>query len=242
MSALRAAAYAKPVVVMKAGRKAGRHARRADAFGRHRRQRRRLRRRAAPRRRGAGAQFTQLFSAAKCLASRFRPVGKRLAIVTNGGGPGVLAADWAEIGLGVAQLRRVAPGTDLGEGVIDPAKTPTATTTAPRWTPACKDRNADGVLLIYSPKAGSDPDAVAKAWPRSSRPHGKPVLGCWMGDASVRSARDLLKAALPASARPRRRWTPSTASPASTATSSCCSRRRRRCPTGRSPTPKARGC
>jgi acetyltransferase len=49
--------------------------------------------------------FTQLFSAAKCLASRFRPVGKRLAIVTNGGGPGVLAADWAgEIGLDVAQL------------------------------------------------------------------------------------------------------------------------------------------
>jgi acetyltransferase len=50
-------------------------------------------------------QFTQLFSAAKCLASRFRPVGRRLAIVTNGGGPGVLAADWAaEIGLDVAQL------------------------------------------------------------------------------------------------------------------------------------------
>ena len=39
--------------------------------------------------------FTQLFSAAKCLASRYRPVGKRLAVVTNGGGPGVLAADWA---------------------------------------------------------------------------------------------------------------------------------------------------
>jgi acetyltransferase len=54
--------------------------------------------------------FTQLFSAAKCLASRFRPVGKRLAIVTNGGGPGVLAADWAgEIGLDVAQLGRARP-------------------------------------------------------------------------------------------------------------------------------------
>jgi acetyltransferase len=40
--------------------------------------------------------FVQLFSAAKCLASRYRPVGPRLAIVTNGGGPGVLAADWIE--------------------------------------------------------------------------------------------------------------------------------------------------
>ncbi|TAG09283.1 MAG: hypothetical protein EAZ40_18165, partial [Rhodobacterales bacterium] len=37
--------------------------------------------------------FVELFSAAKCLASRYRPVGKRLAIVTNGGGPGVLAAE-----------------------------------------------------------------------------------------------------------------------------------------------------
>jgi len=49
--------------------------------------------------------FTQLFSAAKCLASRYRPVGRKLAIVTNGGGPGVLAADWTnEIGLEVAKL------------------------------------------------------------------------------------------------------------------------------------------
>mgnify|MGYP003339996744 CR=1 FL=1 len=49
--------------------------------------------------------FTQLFSAAKCLASRYRPVGNRLAIITNGGGPAVLAADWAnDLGLEVARL------------------------------------------------------------------------------------------------------------------------------------------
>jgi len=39
--------------------------------------------------------FTELFSAAKCLAARYRPVSKRLAIIANGGGPGVLAADWS---------------------------------------------------------------------------------------------------------------------------------------------------
>jgi acetyltransferase len=38
--------------------------------------------------------FVQLFSAVKCLASRYRPTGKRLAMVGNGGGP-VLAGDWA---------------------------------------------------------------------------------------------------------------------------------------------------
>ena len=49
--------------------------------------------------------FVELFSAAKCLASRYRPVGRRLAVVTNGGGPGVLAADWInEIFLDLGRL------------------------------------------------------------------------------------------------------------------------------------------
>ena len=94
MSALRSAANAKPVVVLKAGRKpAGNEAAQThsgvivgsdDVFD------------SALRRAGAVRvrSFVALFSAAKCLASRYRPVGKRLAIVTNGGGPGVLAADW----------------------------------------------------------------------------------------------------------------------------------------------------
>jgi acetyltransferase len=105
MSALRAAANAKPVVVLKAGRKpAGNRAALThsgaivgsdDVFD------------AALRRAGAVRvrSFVALFSAAKCLASRYRPVGKRLAIVTNGGGPGVLAADWAsEIALELGRL------------------------------------------------------------------------------------------------------------------------------------------
>ena len=37
--------------------------------------------------------FVELFSAAKCLASRYRPVGKRLAVVNTVGGPGVVVVD-----------------------------------------------------------------------------------------------------------------------------------------------------
>src|SRR5690606_33006629 len=105
MSALRAAAIGKPVVVLKSGRKpAGNQAAQThsgaivgsdDVFD------------AALRRAGAVRvrSFVQLFSAAKCLASRYRPVGRRLAIVTNGGGPGVLAADWVnEILLDLGRL------------------------------------------------------------------------------------------------------------------------------------------
>ena len=87
MSALRSAANAKPVVVLKSGRKpAGNAAAQThsgaivgsdDVFD------------AALARAGAVRvrSFVELFSAAKCLASRYRPVGRRLAVVTNGGGP-----------------------------------------------------------------------------------------------------------------------------------------------------------
>jgi acetyltransferase len=151
--------------------------------------------------------FTQLFSAAKCLASRFRPVGKRLAIVTNGGGPGVLAADWAgEIGLDVAQLGAesrqalaalLSPGATT-EGVIDLGEDATGDHYRAALEACVKDRATDGVLLIYSPKADGDPTGIAKAVSAAFSPSGKPVLGCWMGDATVREGRvGLAEAALP---------------------------------------------
>ena len=201
MSALRAAAYAKPVVVMKAGRMpAGRKAALThsaaivgsdDVFE------------AALRRAGAVRVrvFTQLFSAAKCLASRYRPVGKRLAIVTNGGGPGVLAADWAcEIGLTVVTLSgatctelaaklpdsaSLGPVIDLGEDAL-PEHYSAALL-------ACgRDAGCDGMLAIYSPKPGSDPSAVARGVTEVFRLTGKPVLACWMGEARVEQAREVL--------------------------------------------------
>jgi acetyltransferase len=208
MSSLRAAAAIKPVVVMKAGRQpAGSTAALThsaaivgadDVFE------------AALRRAGVVRvrAFTQLFSAAKCLASRYRPVGKRLAIVTNGGGPGVLAADWAnEIGLEVARLddsSRLAlaplvPATASLSQVIDLGEDATPAHYAASVQTCAKDNGADGVLVLYSPKPASaaGPDAaraVAQAVIDASARLSKPVIGCWMGEASVREARELLAA------------------------------------------------
>ena len=204
MSALRAAAFAKPVVVMKAGRKpAGSTAALThsaaivgsdDVFE------------AVLRRAGAVRVrvFTQLFSAAKCLASRYRPVGKRLAIVTNGGGPGVLAADWAnEIGLEVATLGEgsrqalaplVPPAAHL-LSLLDLSEDARPEHYAAALQACGKDGGADGILAIYSPKPDHDPAAVARAVTEVFRLTGKPVLACWMGDETVRGARDLLNAA-----------------------------------------------
>ena len=207
MSALRAAAYAKPVVVMKAGRRpAGTKAaltHSASIVGSDEVFDAALRRAGVVRVRA----FTQLFSAAKCLASRFRPVGKRLAIVTNGGGPGVLAADWAnDIGLDVAQLGdaslealrpQLAEGATL-DGVIDLGEEATGAHYRAALEACVKDRQADGVLLIHSPKADGDPTAIAQAVAGAFSPSGKPVLACWMGDATVREGRSgLAEAMLP---------------------------------------------
>jgi len=204
MSALRSAANAKPVVVLKAGRKpAGNEAAQThsgaivgsdDVFD------------AALRRAGAVRvrSFVQLFSAAKCLASRYRPVGKRLAIVTNGGGPGVLAADWVnEIHLHLAklshetvqalkpQLPALASLTDL----IDLSEEAGPEHYAAAIEAAHKDREVDGVLVICSPKVGMDTSAIAQAVAALKPKLGKPVLACWMGDRSVVPARAILNEA-----------------------------------------------
>ncbi len=105
MSSLRAAARVKPVILIKVGRhEAGSKAAMShtaslvgsdDAFA------------AAVRRAGVVRveTVTQLFSSAKALSCGFHPSGNRLAIVTNGGGPGVMATDRAsDLGLVMANL------------------------------------------------------------------------------------------------------------------------------------------
>ena len=207
MSALRAAANAKPVVVLKSGRKpAGNRAALThsgtivgsdDVFD------------AALRRAGAVRvrSFVALFSAAKCLAARYKPVGKRLAVVTNGGGPGVLAADWInEINLELGRL------TPEQAAAIQPQLPSLATLSdlidvsedagPEHYQTAIEAINQasqiDGILAIYSPKVDADGDAIASALASLNRQVSKPLLTCWMGDATVGDARKTLNdAAIP---------------------------------------------
>jgi len=204
MSALRAAANAKPVFVLKAGRKpagstaalthSGAIVGSDDVFD------------AALQRAGAVRVRTlvQLFTAAKGLSARNLPVGKRLAVITNGGGPGVLAADWAnELGLELAtlpaekaaelalQLSPVASVQsllDLGEDA-DPAHYRAA-------VQACASTSGiDGVLVILSPKPDLDTGAVAQTLADLHPDLGKPLITCWMGDERAAGARRILSGA-----------------------------------------------
>jgi len=189
MSAARAAARNKPVLMVKAGRSSA--GQRAAASHTGALAGSDLVIEAAVRRAGMLRVDTlqDLFIAAETLAYFKGPLHgsehttqPRLAIVTNGGGPAVLAADWAgALGLEVAQV------ADLGEDADGAAY-------VRALGAALADKTADGVLLIHSPKADGDPMAVAEAIAAVHSPAGKPVVGCWLGEATTRTARELLAA------------------------------------------------
>ncbi|QKM65245.1 GNAT family N-acetyltransferase [Polynucleobacter tropicus] len=207
MSALRAAANIKPVIVLKSGHKpAGNEAAKthcgnivgADAaFD------------AAIRRAGAVRvkSFVDLFSAAKCLASSYRPVGNKLAIITNGGGPGVLAADRiSENNLVLAKLSgeyiekisgALSPLASL-DNLIDLSEEATAEQYCTAIEAASSDSGIDGILTIYSPKPSIDGQAIANAIANLKKKIHKPLLSCWIGDSSVvESRRHLSNANIP---------------------------------------------
>ena len=200
-SALRAAANAKPVVVLKAGRKqdgnvaaqthSGAIVGSDEVFD------------AVLRRAGAVRvrSFVELFSAAKCLASRYRPVGRRLGIITNGGGPGVLAADYVNelaLQLGVLSdenartLAQLVPKAASLTDLIDLSEDATPEHYKAALDIAAKDKQLDGVLVIYSPKFGGDAEAVARELVQIKPRMSKPLVACWMGDSSVQPARHAL--------------------------------------------------
>ena len=205
MSALRSAANAKPVVVLKAGRKPAGNAAAQTHSGTIVGSDDGVRRRAAPRRRSARALLrrTVLRRQVPGLALPARS-GGRLAIVTNGGGPGVLAADWVnEIHL---HLGRLSPETQAAlrpqlpelaslSDLIDLTEDAGPAHYGAAIEAAARDAQIDGVLAIYSPKVGADAAGMAQALIDIKQSIGKPLLACWMGDASVGDARGLLNEA-----------------------------------------------
>ena len=204
MSALRAAARAKPVIVLKAGRRdRGRHAALThsgtmvggdDVFD------------AALKRAGAVRvdSFVQLFSAAKCLASRYRPVGNRLGVIGNGGGPGVLAADYAFLrGIEIpplsvatlALLQEKLPHAPSLANPIDIGEQASAEDFVAAAEILAASADVDGVLVVVTPKPGIDTDAIARAATASLPAVNKPVIGCWMGETRVRETRRMVNEA-----------------------------------------------
>ncbi len=207
MSSLRAAARGKPVILMKVGRHpAGSRAAVShtgaivgldDVFD------------AAVRRAGVVRVYSvgELVAAAQALASHIRPAGKRLAVITNGGGPGVMAADRAcDLGLPLANLsmstlealRQVLPANWSHGNPVDLIGDADGERYRAAVAACLADDGVDGVLVILVPLAVTDVGEVTRAVVDVVAGNAKPVIACWMGEASVAASRALLiKAGIP---------------------------------------------
>lgn len=197
MSALRTAARAKPVVAVKAGRSQnnGINNPKIDAnidndstFNAV------LRRAGVLRVRSVG----DLFAAARALTSRNKPLGSRLAIITNGSGPDFIATDIAiEQSIDVpplSELTQMALAASLGHTITKSNPLDLLFDASPerfaKAVTACRnDSEIDGLLVIISPNSLFSPLETAEAIIKCSASDTKPVLVCVLGESSVRDTR-----------------------------------------------------
>ena len=204
LSAAREVALRKPIIVIKAGRTAaaskaasshtGALTGSDDVFD------------AALRRCGVlrVESVSDLFYMAEVLSKQPRPRGPNLTILTNAGGPGVIATD-----------RLLSAGGALAP-LSDSSMESLNALLPPHWSHgnpidilgdagperysqaldiAAKDPNSDGLLVILAPQGVTDPTDVAEALKAHAKMHGKPVLASWMGGKSVAPGIDILNAA-----------------------------------------------
>ncbi len=206
MSAARRAARIKPVIVVKSGR-AAEGARAASSHtgalaGAD------IVYDAAFRRAGMLRvnEMEELFDAAAALARTSPQRGNRLAIVSNGGGAGVLATDrliaegghLAELAPDtIKKLDTVLPATWSHANPVDIIGDAGAKRYADSVGVLMQDDNVDALLAIYCPTAvGSAVDAAQGLISSLKQPAAKKnVFACWMGDANVREGRAALVAA-----------------------------------------------
>jgi acetyl coenzyme A synthetase (ADP forming)-like protein len=131
----------------------------------------------------------ELFDTARVLDRQPLPTGRRIAIVTNSGGPGVLATD-ASAGSGLELVTL----TDAAQSAIRAAAGPNAAITNPvdlvaSATPetfetataaVLADEVVDAVLVIATPTFAAPPDEVAAAIGRAATRSDKPVVACFL--------------------------------------------------------------
>jgi acetyltransferase len=148
-----------------------------------------------------------LFHMSEVLAKQPRPRGRRLTIVTNAGGPGVLATD-ALIGGGGALAEPVAETHEALDRILPPAWSHAnpidilGDAEPERYAAAVQvaaaDPGSDGLLVILTPQAMTDATRTAQQMVRFARIDRKPVLASWMGGEAVEpGARVLREAGIP---------------------------------------------
>ncbi|NJL98469.1 MAG: bifunctional acetate--CoA ligase family protein/GNAT family N-acetyltransferase [Synechococcaceae cyanobacterium SM2_3_2] len=152
------------------------------------------------------AHIEDLFDMAEVLSKQPRPQGSHLSIITNAGGPGVLATD-ALIRAGgslaelsphqIERLNRVLPPHWSHSNPIDILGDAEPERFAQALEVVLQDPHSQGCLLILTPQAMTDPtltaQKVVETWQRSGSR--QPILASWMGGAEVDAGEHILNQA-----------------------------------------------
>jgi acetyltransferase len=148
--------------------------------------------------------IADLFYMAEVLARQPRPSGPRMTIVTNAGGPAVLATDALVMsGAGVAELstetlealNKILPAAWSHNNPIDILGDAEPERYAKALDIAAKDPNSDGLLVILTPQAMTDPTKTAECLRPYAHIEGKPVIASWMGGSEVAAGEEILNRA-----------------------------------------------
>ncbi len=212
ISAAREVALTKPIIVIKAGRTAAAAAAAASHTGSMTGSDEVLD--AVFRRVGVLRvnEISELFDLTEVLSHQPRPKGPNLTILTNAGGPGVLATDALIQGGGeltklseptMKELNALLPAPWSHGNPVDILGDGSPDRYAKSLEIAARDPHADGLLVILTPQDMTDPTRSADALVLAAKNQTKPVLASWMGGSMVRAGEEILnRAGIPTFAYP----------------------------------------
>jgi acetyltransferase len=138
--------------------------------------------------------IAELFYMAEVLGKQPRPKGPRLTILTNAGGPGVLATDALITNGGeltkispeaMEEYNKLQPAAWSHNNPVDILGDASPERYAKALEIAANDENSDGILVILTPQAMTDPTKTAEELAPYAKKLGKPVLATWMGGNDV---------------------------------------------------------
>ncbi len=148
--------------------------------------------------------IAEIFYMTEVLSKQPRPRGNRLCIVTNAGGPGVLATDaliqgggeLAEISAdSLKAFNEFLPDAWSHNNPVDILGDAEPERYAKSLQVAAKDPNIDGMLVIMTPQGMTNPTKIADELKPYGKGLGKPVLASWMGGESVAAGEAILNRA-----------------------------------------------
>lgn len=148
--------------------------------------------------------ISDLFYMAEVLGKQPRPLGPRLTILTNAGGPGVLATDSLVANGGelaplseqtMQALNAFLPEHWSHNNPIDVLGDADSERYGKAIEIASKDPHSDGLLAILCPQGMTNPSDIATRLKAYARSTGKPLLASWMGGVSTAEGVSILNAA-----------------------------------------------